>query len=75
MTNAYRAPYECVIRRGSTVIARKRRVAGPLSAGRDTWECLDMKVPESNDGKVLKLTVTVTAGASKVSASRTFIGR
>jgi hypothetical protein len=75
VTNAVKAPYECVIRRGSTVVARKRSYILPLSAGRDTWECLDMKVPESNDGKLLKLTVTVTAGTQKLTASRTFIGR
>jgi hypothetical protein len=34
-----------------------------------------MKVPESNDGKLLKLTVTVTAGAQRLSMSRTFIGK
>ena len=34
-----------------------------------------MKVPESNDGKLLKLTVTVTGGAKKLGISRTFIGR
>ena len=34
-----------------------------------------MKVPESNDGKALKLTVTVTGGAQKLSISRTFIGK
>ena len=75
-TNARKAPYECVIRRGSTVVARKRNYILPLSAGhRDTWECLDMKVPESNDGKLLKLTVTVTGGAQKLSISRTFSGK
>jgi hypothetical protein len=75
-TNARKAPYECVIRRGAAVVARKRNYVLPISAGhRDTWECLDMKVPESNDGKALKLTVTVTGGAQKLTISRTFIGR
>ena len=32
-TNARKAPYECVIRRGSTVVARKRNYVLPLSAG------------------------------------------
>ena len=35
-----------------------------------------MKVPESNDGKLLKLTVTVTARREEgLRISRTFIGR
>lgn len=75
VTNAVKAPYECVIRRGSAVVARKRSYLRPLSPGRDTWECLDMRVPESNDGKLLKLTVTVTAGTQKLGLSRSFIGR
>ena len=33
LTNARKAPYECVIRRGSTVVARKRNYVLPLSAG------------------------------------------
>lgn len=76
VSNARKLTWRCVITRGTAVVASKRGTDGPFTAGEVTrWRCLDMKVPETNDGKALKLTVTVIAGAKKVAASRTFVGR
>jgi hypothetical protein len=76
VSNARKLTWRCVVTRGTAVVASKRGMTLPWNAGdRTKWECLSMKVPEANDGKALKLTVTVSAGNKKMSASRSFVGK
>jgi hypothetical protein len=51
----------------------KELVDTPLS--KSTWGCLDMKVPESYDGKKLKLIVTLSGGGKTLSKTKTFTAK
>lgn len=74
-TNLAAMNYECTIRDGKRVIDRRKGNLFPTAMDPEGWDCRDMRIPESLDGKKLKLTVTFTGDQARRTFARTFTAK
>jgi hypothetical protein len=74
-TNLAAVDYECTVRSGKRVIDRKKGNLSPSALDPARWECLDMSIPESLDGKKLTLAVRFTGDQARRTFTRTFAAK